>query len=62
MEKILEAAQGMTGNKILIDGLRLEFDDGWGLVRASNTSAALLFRFEAVTERPCSASSQSLKL
>ena len=51
MEKILEAAQGMTGNKILIDGLRLEFDDGWGLVRASNTSAALLFRFEAVTEQ-----------
>ncbi len=51
MEKILDAAQGMTGNKLLIDGLRLEFDDGWGLVRASNTSAALLFRFEAVTEQ-----------
>ena len=51
MEKILEAAQGMTGNKLLIDGLRLEFEDGWGLVRASNTSAALLFRFEAVTEQ-----------
>ncbi len=50
MEKILEAAQGMTGNKLLVDGLRLEFDDGWGLVRASNTSAALLFRFEAATE------------
>ncbi len=51
MEKILEAAQGMTGNKLLVDGLRLEFDDGWGLVRASNTSATLLFRFEAVTEQ-----------
>ncbi len=50
MEKILEAAQDMTGNKLLVDGLRLEFDDGWGLVRASNTSAALLFRFEAATE------------
>ena len=30
-----------------LDGLRVEFDDGWGLVRASNTSPALTFRFEA---------------
>ena len=51
MGKILEAAEDVTGKKLLIDGLRLEFDDGWGLVRASNTSAALLFRFEASTER-----------
>ena len=50
MDKILKAAEGVTGKKLLIDGLRLEFDDGWGLVRASNTSAALLFRFEAMTE------------
>jgi len=28
------------------DGLRVEFDDGWGLVRASNTRPALVFRFE----------------
>jgi phosphomannomutase/phosphoglucomutase len=30
-----------------IDGIRLEFDDGWGLVRASNTSPCLVTRFEA---------------
>ncbi|SEA16197.1 phosphomannomutase/phosphoglucomutase [Microbulbifer marinus] len=30
-----------------IDGLRIEYADGWGLVRASNTSAALTLRFEA---------------
>ena len=42
MGKILEAAEDVTGKKLLIDGLRLEFEDGWGLVRASNTSAALL--------------------
>ena len=30
-----------------IDGLRIEFDFGWGLIRASNTSPALLLRFEA---------------
>jgi phosphomannomutase/phosphoglucomutase len=29
-----------------IDGVRAEFPDGWGLVRASNTSAALICRFE----------------
>ncbi|MEJ2619318.1 MAG: phosphomannomutase/phosphoglucomutase, partial [Candidatus Thiodiazotropha sp.] len=31
---------------VKIDGLRVEFEQGWGLVRASNTSPALLFRFE----------------
>jgi phosphomannomutase/phosphoglucomutase len=30
-----------------IDGLRAEFDQGWGLVRASNTQSGLVFRFEA---------------
>ncbi|MCW8125478.1 phosphomannomutase/phosphoglucomutase [Microbulbifer halophilus] len=33
-----------------IDGLRIEYADGWGLVRASNTGAALTLRFEAETE------------
>jgi len=33
-----------------IDGLRVEFGDGWGLVRASNTQPALVVRFEARTE------------
>jgi len=30
-----------------IDGVRVVFDDGWGLVRASNTQPALVLRFEA---------------
>jgi len=50
MEKILSCAESSGGRKILIDGLRIEYQDGWGLVRASNTSAALLLRFEASTE------------
>ena len=33
-----------------IDGVRVKFDDGWGLVRASNTQPALVMRFEAQTE------------
>ncbi|MBI4405405.1 MAG: phosphomannomutase/phosphoglucomutase [Deltaproteobacteria bacterium] len=34
-----------------IDGARIEFEDGWGLVRASNTQPVLVFRFEATTEK-----------
>ncbi|HZR80016.1 MAG TPA: phosphomannomutase/phosphoglucomutase [Candidatus Binatia bacterium] len=30
-----------------VDGVRVTFDDGWGLVRASNTQPALVLRFEA---------------
>ena len=33
-----------------LDGIRADFDRGWGLVRASNTTPALLLRFEAETE------------
>jgi phosphomannomutase/phosphoglucomutase len=32
-----------------IDGARVEFGDGWGLVRASNTQPVLVVRFEART-------------
>ena len=33
-----------------IDGVRIRFSDGWGLVRASNTQPALVCRFEAKTK------------
>ena len=36
-------------NVITIDGLRIEFPDGWGLIRASNTQPVLVMRFEAET-------------
>jgi phosphomannomutase/phosphoglucomutase len=32
-----------------IDGARVVFPDGWGLIRASNTQAVLVLRFEAKT-------------
>ncbi len=32
-----------------IDGARVDFGDGWGLVRASNTQPVLVLRFEAKT-------------
>jgi len=34
-----------------IDGARVTFDDGWGLVRASNTQSVLVLRFEATSEK-----------
>ncbi|HIA32412.1 MAG TPA: phosphomannomutase/phosphoglucomutase [Nitrospinaceae bacterium] len=30
-----------------IDGVRINFDNGWALIRASNTQPAIVFRFEA---------------
>ncbi|TDJ41772.1 MAG: phosphomannomutase/phosphoglucomutase, partial [Gammaproteobacteria bacterium] len=35
------------GTVTRIDGVRVDFPDGWGLVRASNTSPVLTLRFEA---------------
>jgi phosphomannomutase len=35
---------------ISIDGVRVELEDGWGLLRASNTEACLITRYEAKSE------------
>lgn len=42
--------KGESPRIITTDGLRLEYTRGWALVRASNTSAALTLRFEALSE------------
>ena len=34
-----------------VDGVRVKFEDGWGLLRASNTQPVLVLRFEALTEK-----------
>jgi phosphomannomutase/phosphoglucomutase len=47
MEQMLKAADFADGKITDIDGLRVDFADGWGLVRASNTTPALVVRFEA---------------
>jgi len=38
-----------THNVIDVDGVRVLFDEGWGLLRASNTQPVLVMRFEAST-------------
>ena len=40
----------LKGEKINIDGLRINFKNGWGLLRASNTTPKLVMRFEGNTE------------
>lgn len=61
MQRIIDGADFPDATLILLDGLRVEFSDGWGLVRASNTSAALLLRFEADTLRRLQAIQASFK-
>lgn len=46
---VADALSG-EGDVTTVDGIRIRFADGWGLLRASNTEAALTLRFEAVDE------------
>ena len=50
IEKI-QQADFAEGKVIDIDGVRVSFKDGWGLIRASNTSPYLTSRFEADNEQ-----------
>ena len=48
IEKLcLLKGQFVGGNVTTIDGLRVDFPNGWGLCRASNTTPVLVLRFEA---------------
>jgi phosphomannomutase/phosphoglucomutase len=38
-----------------LDGVRITFAEGWGLLRASNTQPVLVMRFEAASERALAA-------
>lgn len=51
IEKLTAAAGDIQdGSVSTLDGLRVDFEDGWGLVRASNTRPALTARFEGRDE------------
>ena len=50
MARIAKAADFSDAEVNLLDGVRADFQDGWGLIRASNTTPALLLRFEASSE------------
>ena len=50
VERFREAANFEGGSQTDLDGVRVDFPDGWGLVRASNTMPKLTARFEADDE------------
>jgi phosphomannomutase/phosphoglucomutase len=50
IEQLIAASNFPSGQVTVIDGLRVDFEEGWGLVRASNTAAVLTLRFEAANE------------
>ena len=51
VENFMRKADFINATIIDIDGIRVEFENGWGLLRASNTTPALVLRFEAQTEK-----------
>ncbi len=50
MDELVANAEFPDAKVSKIDGLRVDFDNGFGLVRASNTTPKLVFRFEASNE------------
>jgi len=56
MDKIKELIESVDKNFpaikeiVKVDGIRVIFEDGWGLVRASNTTPVLVTRFESTNE------------
>ena len=52
MKKFTDTAVFPEANDIsTIDGMRVVFKDGWGLMRVSNTTPCVVLRFEAETEQ-----------
>lgn len=50
VQQLAEQGDFQNGNITAIDGIRVDYSKGWGLVRASNTSPALTLRFEAESD------------
>ena len=50
VDEFIENSKFTEANIVDIDGIRVEFKKGWGLLRASNTSPVLVLRFEAETK------------
>ena len=50
MERLEQEGEFGEGSISTIDGIRVDYADGWGLCRASNTTPVLVLRFEAESE------------
>jgi phosphomannomutase/phosphoglucomutase len=51
IERLGEQGEFGDGSISTIDGIRVDYADGWGLCRASNTTPMLVLRFEAETDQ-----------
>jgi phosphomannomutase/phosphoglucomutase len=51
MEELAENADFPDARVSRIDGVRVDFEDGFGLIRPSNTTPTLIMRFEATSEK-----------
>jgi len=51
VSKIVQSFKDDGYNVVDVDGARVIFDDGWGLVRPSNTTPVLVVRVEADSEK-----------
>jgi phosphomannomutase/phosphoglucomutase len=61
MEKLLAEGDFGEGVRVTIDGLRVEYPYGWGLIRVSNTTPNLVCRFEADTPEQLAQLKQNFK-
>ena len=50
MTKFIEEAEFPNAEIVTIDGIRVNYPEGWGLIRPSNTTPSLVLRFEANDE------------
>ena len=50
MNEFIEKSNFEGAETITIDGIRVNYPQGWGLVRPSNTTPCLVLRFEANDE------------
>ena len=51
VDEFKKSASFENASVSMLDGLRVEYDDGWGLLRASNTSPKLVLRFEGTSQK-----------
>jgi len=61
IEDLMMQADFGDANVSMIDGIRADYSDGWGLVRASNTTPVLVLRFEGQNQKSMERIQQTFK-
>ena len=51
VDEFKKSASFENASVSMLDGLRVEYDNGWGLLRASNTTPKLVLRFEGASQK-----------